>query len=67
MNSQEACAYVIAQAAALNARIAGMVAENQWRLHVGQAMAYNEVDFQLATKEYCVEHNDVIGLFQKVH
>lgn len=35
-------AVLIARAAALNAEIAGMIAENQWRQSNGNAMAYDE-------------------------
>lgn len=38
-------AVLVARAAALNAEIAGMIAENQWRQSNGNAMAYDEEAF----------------------
>ena len=41
-------AVLMARAACLNAEIAGMVAENQQRVHQGQSMAYGEDNFTAA-------------------
>ena len=60
MNEQMRCAYVIAQAAMLNARIAGMQAENQARNSAGLAPAYDEKTFVEVAEESGLGHNDVI-------
>lgn len=42
------------QAAMLNAILAGMVAENQWRAHRGESPAYDEADFQKVAADYSI-------------
>ena len=60
MNQQARAAYVISQAACLNAAIAGMVAENKKREALGQSMAYVEEDFNATIDEFGMSHNAVL-------
>ena len=56
----------MAQAALLNAKIAGMVAENQWRAHRGESPAYVELDFDTVSAEYSMlTWNGAIKFFQE--
>ena len=68
MTEAQSAAYVMAQAALLNARIAGMAAENMQRAHLGQSMAYGEDAFAAVAREYqsVLGHNAVLWLFQQV-
>lgn len=54
-------AYIIAQAAVLNARVAGMVAENQDRIRKGESLAYIEEDFRKLVDKSSCGHNEVIS------
>ena len=60
MNEEARAAFIVAQAACANARIAGMVAENQHRLSLGQSIAYDEAAFTAIETEYMIGHNAVI-------
>lgn len=45
-NNHDRAALLIAMAAVLNARIAGMVAENDFRKQKGETVAYDEMAFE---------------------
>lgn len=45
MTREQRCAFLVSQSAVLNARIAGMQAENQQRIHRGESLAYAEDAF----------------------
>ena len=64
MTPEQAAAFVIVQAACAMAKIAGMQAENQQRVHRGESMAYTEIDFENVTRHNVIGHNDVLQLFQ---
>lgn len=57
-------AYVIGQCVCLQARIAGMQAENLVAEGRGETPPYGEDAFEKVTNEYSVDHNSVLGLFQ---
>lgn len=65
MTPEQKAAFVNAQAALLNAEIAGMQAENQHRLSRGETIAYGEDGFHEAFKRYegVLGHNAVISFF----
>lgn len=65
MTPEQQAAYVMAQAAALNAEVAGMQAENWMREMQGHTIAYGEDAFQDAINRYGVHHNAVIGFFHQ--
>lgn len=46
MTLEQRCAFLVAQAAVLNARVAGMHAENMMRVHRGENIAYAEEAFE---------------------
>jgi len=46
MTQEQRCAFLIAQAAVLNAKVFGMQAENMQRAHRGESMAHTEQSFQ---------------------
>ncbi len=54
MTTEQKAAFIMAQAACLNAEIAGMVAENQWRAHRGESPAYSEQGFQQVLERYSI-------------
>ena len=60
MNEEQRIAYVIAQAAVLNATIAGMVAENEYRKQCGNQIAYDEICFVKAVESSGLHHNAVV-------
>lgn len=51
MTPEQSAAYVMAAVARLNARVAGMQAENQQRMHLGQSLAFTETAFDHAIFE----------------
>ncbi len=65
MTDEQKAAYVAAQAALLNARIAGMVAENQHRMNCNNSIAYGVEEFESVISEYepFIGHNACIELF----
>lgn len=63
MTPEQTVAYIIAMSACANARVAGMVAENQIRSAQGEPMLYGEGDFEAITLQYGIHHNAVIGYF----
>ena len=64
MDEAQKAAYIIAMAAMLNARTAGMVAENRIREMNGHAHAYGEADFEREINASGCHHNAVLTLFQ---
>lgn len=60
MDENARAAFIIAQAACANAAIAGMQAENQHRLSLGQTIAYDEAAFLAIQDQYMIGHNAVI-------
>lgn len=66
MTPEQQAAFIIAQAAVFNAEIAGMVAENQWRTHRGEVIAYAEDAFTKATETTgaLLTHNNCIEFFR---
>jgi len=61
MTHEERAAFLIAQAACLNAEIAGMVAENMQRESLGLSMAYGEEEFQGVVNKSICNHNAAIS------
>lgn len=64
MNEQQQAAYVIAMAACAMAETAGMQAENQHRLSLGQTIAYDEQAFADVITRNGIHHNAVLTLFR---
>jgi hypothetical protein len=52
VTKSQAAAFVMGQAALLHCRIAGMVAENAQREHLGESMAYTEEAFAEVEREF---------------
>jgi hypothetical protein len=67
VNHNEAAAVIMARAAALNARVSGMNAENQHRLSVGNSVAYGEEAFLDAITEEQCDHNATWSLIHQAH
>ena len=63
MTSEQKAAYIIAQAAAASAVIAGMQAENAYREARGEAQAYPQHEFENVIHQYGIHHNAIIGFF----
>jgi hypothetical protein len=64
MTPEQQAAYVISQAACAMAEIAGMQAENQHRLFLGQSIAYGEDAFAAVAERNFIGHNNVLGMFR---
>ena len=66
MNKNQAAAYVMAQAALLNAEIAGMQAENEFRTQIGKTIAYGDESFTDLRLRYkpVIGHNAVLDLYE---
>lgn len=64
MTPEQQAAFIMAQAACAMAEIAGMQAENQHRLSLGQSIAYGEEAFSGVASRNIIGHNDVISYFQ---
>ena len=50
--SPGSCAFILAQTALLNCRLAGMQAENQQRAQLGHSMAYGDEHFAQVEREF---------------
>lgn len=63
----ERAAYVMAQAALLQCRVAGMVAENQQRDHLDESVAYDDDAFLEVEREFqpLIGHEALVELFGK--
>ena len=66
MNEEQQAAYILSQTAMLNAEIAMMVAENQYRTNCGHQIAYGEAEFASVIKGYelILGYNAVNALFR---
>lgn len=66
MNAAQAAAFISAQTALLNCRVAGMTAENQLRLSTVGVAAYGDEAFAALERqyEYILGHNAVLTLYQ---
>lgn len=67
MTPEQSAAYVMGQAACLNAEIAGMQAENMQRAALGQSMAYDEVAFIRVIDKYSCHHNAACSAFEEAN
>ena len=65
MTPEERAAYVMAMVACAMAEIAGMQAENQYRKHRGEVVAYREDAFAAVADKYGIHHNAVLGVFRE--
>lgn len=63
MTPEQKAAFIMAQAAVLNAEIAGMVAENIYRQACGKTIAYDEQAFEVLVGRSSCHHNVVITFF----
>lgn len=59
-------AYIQAQVALMNCRVAGMIAENQHRMLTGQSIAYRSDEFTAVEREFepMLCHNAILTLAQ---
>lgn len=64
MTDEQKVAYIIAQAAVLNAQVQGMVAENMQRQIRGESMAYTERQFEDVITNSGCHHNAVLEMFR---
>lgn len=66
MNENQAAAYVAAQAALLNCRVTGMVAENQRRMNTCNVVSYGDDAFLAVEREFesMIGHNAVQELYR---
>ena len=53
-------AFIMSQVVCAQARIAGMIAENQHRVLCGNGIAYGEDAFNSVASEYQLGHNQVV-------
>ena len=65
MNKNQAVAYVMDQSVAALAEIEAMRAENMFREHVGQSIAYTEDAFLIVLQKYDLNHNDVMRVYSE--
>jgi hypothetical protein len=65
MTPEQKAAYVMAMVAIFNAQIAGMVAENMQREHLGGSMAYTEKEFQKVIDESGCGCNSIAKIYQE--
>jgi len=63
MTPEQKAVYVMAQIAVLNARVAGMEAENAIAEMKGNSLPFGEAAFEHEVNTLCVNHNAVIALF----
>ena len=56
------CSLLNAAVARVNARVAGMVAENEMRARRGESPAYTEDNFLLVIEEEGIGHNSAINM-----
>lgn len=65
--SDGSCAFVIAQTALLNCRVAGMLAENQHRANCGNSVAYASEEFFAVEREFeaMIGSNEILAMAQK--
>lgn len=65
MTAEQKAAFIIAQAALVMAKIAGMTAANQYHAALGHIPQYGEADFVVAANEGVLGWNPVISFFQE--
>ena len=65
MTPEQKAAFVIAQAACMNAELEAMKAANIDRLERGYSTAYGEDEFLSIPAKYGLEHNTVVAFFQE--
>lgn len=65
MTPEQKAAFIVAQAALVNAKIAGMQAENQRRIAIGYDNPYTEKDFEAAANHHVLGWNAVIEFFRE--
>lgn len=63
MTDEQKAAFIMAQAAVLNATILGMEAANSMRAYRGDLPRYGEQDFQNAINRSACHHNAVVTFF----
>lgn len=63
MTDEQKAAFIMAQAAVLNAEVAGMTAENEDRISRGLTIAFDEAAFQDVINRSGCTHNAVITFF----
>ena len=63
MTNEQKAAYINAQAAVLAGTIAGMQAENTYRQHRGETIAYSQDAFIKVIDESGCHHNACLALF----
>ena len=56
--------FVLAQVALLNCEVAGMQAENQKRMHRGEAIAYGDEEFNAVRAQYeaLIGSNEILNM-----
>ena len=67
IQAQQASAFISAQTALLNCRVAGMIAENQQRQALGQSMAFTDQDFFAVEREFepVIGFNAIVKLYKE--
>jgi len=66
MTKTQAAAFIMARAAQLNCRVAGMVADNQAREHRGESPAWTALEFADVDREYQdLDRDALITLFNE--
>lgn len=65
MTPEQKAAYIMAQAAALNATVAGMIARNQYNVLNGEPPSYLEADFDQQIAAFDCHHNQVCLYFHE--
>lgn len=63
MTAEQKAAFIVAQVACANVRVAAMQAENLHYLHQGQPPRYGEADFDAVPDQFVIGHNAVISFF----
>lgn len=66
MTPEQTAAYIAAQTAFMNCRVAGMVAENMQRAATGQSMAFTDADFAGVEAEFepILGESAIVKLYQ---
>ena len=60
MDDLSKVAYIYAMIACAQIEMAGMVAENEQRKHLGQSMAFVSEDFDKLANKYGIHHNAIL-------
>lgn len=67
MTPEQAAAYITAQAAAAFGELEAMKVENRVREQRGDSPAYGEKEFTEAMQKYCIQHNQVISVYDEAN